>query len=107
VLGAGTLLASVWAARARHLIVRAGVFAAIGLAAVSVATEVAFGGVPESAAALVNGLLILLAPAVIGLALVSELRAELQVTIRTLSGVLAIYLLLGMFFSFVDSASPS
>jgi voltage-gated potassium channel Kch len=104
VLGAGTLLASVWAAQARHVIVRAGVLAAVGLAAASVVTELVFGGVPESVAALVNGLLILLAPGVIALALVSELRAELQVTLRTLSGVLAIYLLLGMFFSFVDGA---
>jgi hypothetical protein len=62
------------------------------------------GDVPEAPAALVNGLLIAFAPPVIGAGLVRDIRAEGSVTVRTLSGVLAIYLLIGMVFSLLGIA---
>ena len=49
-----------------------------------------------------NGLLVAVAPVVIAAGVLRDIRQEHEVTMRTLSGVLAIYLLLGMFFSFVD-----
>lgn len=104
VLGAATLSASAWAARAEHPLVRSAVVAATGLALVSVVVVTATGDVPRATVALVNGLLIAFAPAVIAIGLLRDVRAEGQVTVRTLSGVLAIYLLLGMFFSFLDGA---
>jgi hypothetical protein len=51
--------------------------------------------------AIVNGLLVAVAPAVLGRGLVEQLRNQRAVTVATLAGVLAIYLLIGMFFSFV------
>ena len=54
--------------------------------------------------AIASGLLVAFAPVVIAGGLVRDVRAEGAVSMRTLSGVLAIYLLLGMFYSFVDAA---
>ena len=62
------------------------------------------GDVPAAAAAIASGLLVAFAPVVIAGGLVRDVRAEGAVSMRTLSGVLAIYLLLGMFYSFVDAA---
>jgi hypothetical protein len=50
--------------------------------------------------AIVNGLLVAVAPAVLAGGLVRDLRRRGQVALHTLAGVLAIYLLIGMFFSF-------
>ena len=102
-LGAAILSASAWAARAEHALVRAIVVAAIVLTLVSIVVVLVRGDVPKVSAALVNGLLVAVAPVVIAAGVLREIRSEQQVTMRTLSGVLAIYLLLGMFFSFVDA----
>ena len=103
-LGALTLGVSAWAARAQHRVIRAAVGAAVGLVVIATVVTVVTGDVPKAAAALANGLLIAFAPAVIAAGLVRDIRAEGGVSTRTLSGVLAIYLLLGMFFSFLDAA---
>jgi hypothetical protein len=59
------------------------------------------GDLPQSAAAIVNGLLVAVAPVAIARGLLRDLRENSEVGAATLAGVLAIYLLAGMFFSFV------
>ncbi|MGH2742826.1 MAG: potassium channel family protein [Thermoleophilaceae bacterium] len=103
-LGAATLVTAVWAARAEHTVARVAAAATVVLTLVALVVLVVRGDVPEATAALVNGLLIAVAPAVIATGVVRDLRAEGAVTVRTLSGVLAIYLLLGMVFSLLGSA---
>jgi hypothetical protein len=105
VLGAATLAVSAWAARAAHAFVRVAV-AVTALVALASVLLVALGGdVPRSTAALINGLLVALAPVMIGAGVLRDVQAEGEVTVRTLSGVLAIYLLLGMLFSFCLGAA--
>jgi hypothetical protein len=62
---------------------------------------VARGDFPQAAAAIVTGLLVAVAPVAIARGLLGELRSSHAVTVATLAGVLAIYLLTGMFFSSV------
>jgi len=59
------------------------------------------GDVPATPAAIVNGLLVGVAPVAIARGLLRDLREQRGVTISTLAGVLAVYLLAGMFFSFL------
>jgi voltage-gated potassium channel Kch len=106
-LGAATLVTAVWAARAQRTVARAAAAAAVLLALLALAVLVVKGDFPEATAGLVNGLLIAFAPAVIALGLVRDIRAEGTVTERTLSGVLAIYLLLGMFFALLSGAAAA
>jgi Ion channel len=77
--------------------------AATALAAVLAAlvTWIANGDIPDAASAIVNGLLVGVAPVAIAAGLVRELRETGAVTAATLAGVLAIYLLAGMLFSFL------
>jgi Ion channel len=103
-LGAATLVTAVWAARAQRRVAYAAAAATVLLALVALVVLIVEGDVPEATAGLVNGLLIACAPAVIVAGVVRDLRAERAVTVRTLSGVLCIYLLLGMFFSLLGSA---
>jgi hypothetical protein len=103
-LGAATLLTAVWAARARHAVVRAAAAAALILALAALVVFLVRGDVPEATAGLANGLLIAFTPIVVGAGLVRDIRAEGAVTVRALSGGLAIYLLLGMMFALVGGA---
>jgi hypothetical protein len=106
-LGAATLWVSVWAARAQHAVVRAAAAAGVVLAALSVVLLIILGEVPRAEAAIVNGLLVAFAPVVVASGVLRDMRAEGEVTLRTLSGVLAIYLLLGMLFSFFMGAAAA
>jgi hypothetical protein len=103
-LQALTLWAAVRASQATHR--RARISAAIGLVVVvaSAVLWVIRGEVPPGPAAIVNGLLVAVAPVVIARGLLGELRGNRTVTLHTLSGVLSIYLLAGMFFGFVYGA---
>jgi Ion channel len=103
-LGAATLVTAVWAARAHHAVAWAAAGAAAVLALVALVVLVVTGDVPEATAALVNLLLVAIAPVVIAAGVTRDLHAEGAVTVRTLSGVLAIYLLLGMVFALLGSA---
>lgn len=107
VLGAMTLVVCAWAARSRRLVVRAAALAAVLLALFAFGVLIVEGEVPKSTASVVNGLLVAFAPAVLAAGLVRDLREEGAVTVRTLSGVLAIYLLVGMIFSFLDGAAAA
>jgi hypothetical protein len=99
VLQAGTLVAAV-----RVADVRGGtrLAAAVAIVAVisSLLTWLIRGDIPAAPAAIVNGLLVAVAPFAIARGLVRDLRRDHEVTLSTLQAVLAIYLLLGMFFSF-------
>jgi hypothetical protein len=103
-LGAGTLLAAVWAARAERLVARAAAAAAVVVAATAGIYLAVAGSVPVLLGAIANGLLVAIAPLVIAGAIVRNVRTDQAVTLYTLSGVLAIYLLAGMFFSFLYAA---
>jgi hypothetical protein len=59
------------------------------------------GDIPPSAAAIVNGLLVIAAPVALARGLLRDLNERREVSAVTLAGVLSIYLLAGMFFSFV------
>jgi voltage-gated potassium channel Kch len=103
-LQGATLVFAVRIARADHRPVRlaAGVALLVGIAAPIL--WLVHGSIPDSVAAIATGLLVGVAPPVIAAGLVRDLRADAQVTVETLSGVLSIYLLAGMFFSFAFAA---
>jgi hypothetical protein len=102
-LEAATLVAAVWTAGARRPVVRLAAVAAVLVVVAAAALWVLHGSVPPAAAGLVNGLLVAVAPATLAAGLVRALRSDGAVTVRTVAGVLAIYLLAGMFFSFLYS----
>jgi hypothetical protein len=103
-LGAVILIAAAWAGRAPRLLARAAATAAT-LVALAAAVDFAVeGSVPALLGAIANGLLVAFAPLVIAAAIVRNVREEGAVTLPTLSGVLSIYLLVGMFFSFLYAA---
>jgi hypothetical protein len=99
-LQACTLVASVRASGLRRGGVRLAAVAAVAVVVAAPVTWAVGGDIPESATAIVNGLLVAVAPLAIGAGLLDELRSTRRVTLATLAGVLAIYLLMGMFFSF-------
>ena len=102
-LQAATLVAAVEAASASHRLVRlAALLAALAAVAATVAAVVG-GSVKTHTIGLATALLVGVAPLALAAGLVRELRATMTVTVQTLSGVLAIYLLIGMFFSFAYS----
>jgi hypothetical protein len=100
-LQAGTLVAAVRASRLRRGGVRLAALAAVAAVVAAAVTWVLRSDIPESATAVVNGLLVAVAPLAIGAGLFDELRSTRRVTLATLAGVLAIYLLVGMLFSSV------
>jgi ABC-type multidrug transport system fused ATPase/permease subunit len=97
---ATTLLLALLAADARPKVMW--VAAAIGgVVVVASIAEAASGSVNGAASRLANLLLVTLAPPVIVLGVVRNIRAHSQVTLEAVFGVLCVYLLLGMFFAFV------
>jgi Ion channel len=106
-LGAATLVAAVWAAQPQRRVAWAAAAATVVLALFALLVLVVEGEVPDATAGVVNGLLIAFAPAVIAMGMVRDIRAAGAVTVRTLSGVLSIYLLLGMFFALLGAVSAA
>jgi uncharacterized membrane protein YeaQ/YmgE (transglycosylase-associated protein family) len=101
VLQAATLVAAVRTSGLRHRDTRAAALLAVAIVITSASAWAIHGDIPKAPAATVNGLLVAVAPVAIGRGLLRDLRAEGAVTASTLAGVLAIYLLAGMFFSFL------
>jgi hypothetical protein len=99
-LQAATLVAAVRAAHPERAAVRLASAVAAFATAAALVTLIVTGEIPEAPTAIVSGLLVAVAPAVLVGGLVREVRTK-GVTIHTLSGGLAIYLLVGMFFAFV------
>jgi Ion channel len=101
VLQAATLVAAVRVSGMLRTPLRvASVVAGLAVVAATI-TWVARGDIPTGPAAIVNGLLVIAAPLAIARGLLEDLRERSDVSASTLLGVLAIYLLAGMFFSFV------
>lgn len=96
----------VLAFRAAALSPRALAFAAAVAAAIVAASVVraALGGIGEGAARAMNAALVALGPPAVAIGVVRELRATGHVRMQAVMGVLALYVLLGMFFGFVYGA---
>jgi Ion channel len=101
VLQAATLVAAVRVSGVRPQGGRIAGFVAVVVVIGSVILWAARGDFPPAPAAIVNGLLVAFAPVAIARGLLHDLREHREVTAATLAGVLAIYLLAGMFFSFL------
>ena len=99
-LQALTLVAAVRTAGVQRVGVQIAAAAATLAVLASLATWIAAGEIPYAYAAVVSALLVAVAPPVLAAGLVRDLRETRAVSIHTLAGVLAIYLLIGMFFSF-------
>jgi hypothetical protein len=110
VLQAATLVAAVRVSGMLRTTLRLASLTAGVVVLVSAIAWAVTGDLPQSAAAIVNGLLVAVAPVAIARGLLRDLREQAEVGAATLAGVLAIYLLAGMFFSFVygiiGSANP-
>jgi hypothetical protein len=108
---AATLVAAVRTARVRRVGARLAAAAATLAVLVSLVTWIAAGEIPFAFAAVVGLLLVAVAPPVLAAGIVNDLRAAREVSLHTLAGVLAIYLLIGMFFAFtygvVDAVDAS
>jgi hypothetical protein len=100
-LQAATLIAAVRASGMRHGATRLAAVAAALAVVASLVTWVIHGDIPPAPAAIVNGLLVAVAPVAIARGLLRDLRKDREVSMATLAGVLSIYLLAGMFFSFL------
>jgi hypothetical protein len=100
-LQAGTLVAAVRAANAPHRWVRLAALLAALAAVVATVSFLIGGSVGTTTIAMATALLVGVAPVVLAAGLVRDVRATSTVSLQTLCGVLAIYLLMGMFFSFV------
>jgi Ion channel len=105
VLAGSTLLLAFWVAEmpARRLRVAA---IAVGLVVAGTLVVIAAGSGNSGigANAVLNGLLVALAPPAVGLGIARNLRAYGAVTIHTVYGALCLYLLAGLFFAFVYNA---
>jgi hypothetical protein len=100
-LQAATLVAAVRVSGMQRGAIRMAAVSAVLALIVALIIWVARGDFPQVASAIVTGLLVGVAPLALARGLLAELRRSGEVTIATLAGVLAIYLLIGMFFSFV------
>jgi uncharacterized membrane protein YeaQ/YmgE (transglycosylase-associated protein family) len=100
-LAAVTLVAAVRVSGVHRGLTRAAAIAAVVSVIISLGIWIVRGDFPQVPAAIVNGLLVAVAPLAISRGLLAELRDRRAVTVATLAGVLAIDLLTGMFFSFV------
>jgi hypothetical protein len=110
-LQAATLVAAVRTAGVQRAGVRLAAAAATLAVVASLVTWLVQGEIPFWFAAVVGALLVGVAPAVLAAGLFNDLRVRGQVALHTLTGVLAIYLLIGMFFAFtygiVDAVDSS
>jgi len=98
-LATSTVLA-LYVAHVRTWVLRVGI--AIGIALVATTLIQALtGGVDDATVAIANAFLVALAPLAILIGVVRRLTATRAVTFEAVIGVLSVYLLLGMLFSFV------
>ena len=104
ILQGATLLLALWTARVTPPLLRVAAII-VGLALTGSAIAVlSSGDRGTDSTALVNLLLIAMAPTAIVIGLVRNVRADQGVTLATMFGVLCMYLLLGMFFAFLYGA---
>ena len=103
-LQGATLVFAVRIARADRRPVRLAAAVALLVGIAAPVLWLVHGSIPDGVAAIATGLLVAVAPPVIAAGSVRDMRAAGQVTGETLSGVLSIYMLAGMFFSFAFAA---
>jgi Ion channel len=103
-LQAATLVFAVRIARSPRWPIRAASALAALIAIAAPILWIVHGSIPDAVTAIATALLVGVAPLVIAGGLVRDMRAAGQVTREALTGVLSIYVLFGMFFSFVYAA---
>jgi hypothetical protein len=102
-LAGSSLVLALRAASVRPSIVRAAAAAALVVVALAV-VKAAGAGIGEGAARLMNAALLAVGPPAVALGIVRDLRASGHVRVEAVSGVLALYMLLGMAFAFAYGA---
>ena len=102
-LAGGTLVLAFRAGSLAPRLTRAVTVLAAAAVVVAVVRATA-GGVGEGAARAVNAALIALGPPAVAVGLLRELRASQEVRLEAVSGVLCLYVLLGMAFGFLYGA---
>jgi Ion channel len=95
-----TLLLAFFAADAKPAVLRPTVVVVAGLVALSI-VEAVNGNGDGAAARVANALLVILAPPAIIVGVVRSLRARQAVTLEAVFGVLCVYILVGMFYSYL------
>jgi hypothetical protein len=101
VLVGATLMLALYAAEVRKPLLRvAGAVVVTITTGVVIASAVGKGSTVEGISAIANGLLVALAPPGVVIGLWRNLRETGTVTITAVSGVLCLYLLVGLFFAF-------
>jgi Ion channel len=103
-LQAATLVVAVRIAHSKRWPIRAASALAALIAVAAPIMWLVHGSIPDGVMAIATALLVGVAPLVIAGGLVRDVRAAGAVTSEALTGVLSIYLLAGMFFSFIYSA---
>jgi len=98
VLLAITFMLALWIARVRRRVFQVALVIVVVVLVLSL-IEAVNGSVDNAATRLANALLVGLAPPAIIVGVVRSLRANRGVTIEAVFGVLAVYILLGMFFA--------
>jgi Ion channel len=95
-----TLLLAFFAADAKPAVLRSTVLVVAGLVALSI-VEAVNGNGDGAAARLANAMLVILAPPAIIVGVVRSLRTRQAVTLEAVFGVLCVYILVGMFYSYL------
>lgn len=98
VLLSATLLLALWAADARQIVLRVATAVTFVVVAISVVEAIA-GKVDNTSVRIANLLLVLLAPPAVIVGVLRSLRARRKITVAAVSGVLCLYILLGLFFA--------
>ena len=102
-LSAVTLLRAFRAARIRPIVMRSAVAVAVAVVAIS-AAGAATGHIDNATRRIADMLLVTLAPPAIVVGVARTLRTRNQLTIEALSGVVCLFILLGMYFAFLYGA---
>ena len=96
-----TLLLAMRTSRARPLLIRVAAIAVALALAGTITAAVSGGDVGADSTAVVNLLLVGVAPAAVVFGVWQNVREDRAVTLTTMFGVLCVYLLVGMFFGFI------
>jgi Ion channel len=104
VLQAATLVVAVLVSQAHPWVIRTALAISLLLVTGAFVAVLGPGEYGNDSARLIGLLLVALAPPAIAIALVREVREEHQVSIRTMFGVLCLYLLIGLLFASVLAA---
>jgi hypothetical protein len=98
-----TLLLALRATESKPRIMRPAI-AFVAVTLIASVVQATNGDIDSAATRAVNAVLVALAPPVIVVGIVRDLRARQTVTVQAVFGVLCVYLLMGMFFAFVYGA---